>query len=248
MYKFILFTLTLSLSTGANASTSAEECEIDSKTLGAKYQVSTLHGEEHHRKHINLWRHGNEVAHQHPETQITEIWNHIRNGQLRPVRYFDQHQRGIEYAPGEVNNGKGESDWSLKSQLVSDRLIQAMSLTKIENSGCDLSETYVLKKHDRELKLVWLPELKLVKTFTEKNLDTTTTWELNQVVMDEVEVKQMFTSRGRFQTTDFADIGDNESDPFLLQMINLGFVDHAASGIYDTQGNSLGGGSHGHAH
>jgi len=244
MYKFILLTLSLSIASAANAT----ECEIDSNTLGANYQVTTTKGEAHHSKQLNLWRHGNEVAHQHPDTQITEIWNRIRTGQLRPVRYFDQHQRGIEYAPGEVNNGKGESDWSLKSQLVSDRLLQAMSLTKTENSGCDLSETYVLKKHDRELKLVWLPELKLVKTFTEKNLDTTTTWELNQVVMDEVEIKQMFTSRGHFQTTDFADIGDNESDLFLLQMINLGFVDHAASGIYDTQGNSLGGGSHGHAH
>ena len=43
-----------------------------------------------------------------------------------------------------------------------------------------------------------------------------------------------------YGTTDYTNIGDNESDPFLISMINLGFIEDHAHGFYDSKGNIMG--------
>jgi len=58
-------------------------------------------------------------------------------------------------------------------------------------------------------------------------------------VTEPKKIEEFFRIRGSYQTTDYADIGDNESDPFLLKMMNLGFIKHGASGFYDAQGHAL---------
>ncbi len=47
--------------------------------------------------------------------------------------------------------------------------------------------------------------------------------------------------------TDCADIGDNESDPFLLKMINQVDIEHGSAGFYDSKRMSLDA-SHSHQH
>ena len=53
------------------------------------------------------------------------------------------------------------------------------------------------------------------------------------------KVQVEFAKWDNYQTTDYADIGDNESDPFLAKMINLGFVEHGASGFYHADGSPI---------
>ncbi|MFT6897794.1 MAG: hypothetical protein ACJA13_002205 [Paraglaciecola sp.] len=43
---------------------------------------------------------------------------------------------------------------------------------------------------------------------------------------------------------DVSDIGDDHSDPFLIKMVTLGFIEHGASGFYDDKGNALEGAHH----
>ena len=35
-----------------------------------------------------------------------------------------------------------------------------------------------------------------------------------------------------YQTTDFADIGDDHTDPFLTDMVHQGFIEHGSDGVY----------------
>ncbi len=72
-------------------------------------------------------------------------------------------------------------------------------------------------------------------------------WVLVSLESDEDKVGDRFAAWDSHDTTDFADIGDNESDPFLLKMINLGFISHGASGFYDASGNMISSGV-GHFH
>jgi hypothetical protein len=44
------------------------------------------------------------------------------------------------------------------------------------------------------------------------------------------------------------DIGDNEADPFLIKMINLGYIDHAPQAVYDANGNNIAQPAHSHEH
>lgn len=72
-------------------------------------------------------------------------------------------------------------------------------------------------------------------------------WILVSLESDEDKVGDRFAAWDSHATTDFADIGDNESDPFLMRMINLGFISHGASGFYDASGNMISSGA-GHFH
>jgi len=73
----------------------------------------------------------------------------------------------------------------------------------------------------------------------------TQTLTLGTVDFKKAQIQQQFALWDAYQTTDYADIGDNEGDPFLAKMINLGFIEHGASGFYDANGKALGGG---HSH
>jgi hypothetical protein len=72
-----------------------------------------------------------------------------------------------------------------------------------------------------------------------ESADKAVNWQLAEVTYDNKMIQQQLDTFSAYQSTDFADIGDNESDPFFRKMINLGFIEHSASGFYDSEGNSL---------
>lgn len=231
----ILF-LCVSCFTSAN-NTSPITCPaID--TLFATYQVDKTRNSSSigQAKTIQLLRNADQVALHYPQSEITELWEQTPNQKLHLMRLFDQQQRGIEYQPGEI---KGSHDWSSKRQLISDSLIAKMTLENVRGQGCDTVEHYTLTKGDRTLSLEWQPHRKLLQGLREVNGTSTTSWKLISVEENSLLTTQAFDRWNQYQTTDYIDIGDNESDPFLRQMIHLGFVQHGASGFYDADGNSL---------
>ncbi|MFL0802668.1 MAG: hypothetical protein K6L81_03050 [Agarilytica sp.] len=235
---------------GKGFSAPHSECP-SAEYLGATYRVSeTIRdgGYNEHKVELNrnfsLWRKANEVAHVDKEKSITEIWNVTRHGFVRPVRYFDKDKRAIEYQPTEINNGKGDKDWSLKFQLVSDGLLERMTLKEKLGTGCDRVEHYTFedKLKKMTMSLAWLPEYKLMKSYARQYKNAEIRWTLDKIETDRALVLHEFSLRQAYKTTDYADIGDNESDPFLRRMIHLGFIEHGASGFYDAKGNTLKGG------
>ncbi|WP_020410589.1 hypothetical protein [Hahella ganghwensis] len=218
------------------------ECNLNPMHIGAKYFITSKVGTPD--RTMYLWRNDQEVAHQYPQEQITEIWNQVRDGRIRPIRYFESAKRGIEYQPEDINNGKGDKNWQGKFQLISDQQKDAMALVSTEGTGCERVEKYQIKNGETKIELSWLPELKLVQSYSVEQQNQNLLWHLTDLFTNEVQVKAIFHSYDGYQLTDYVDIGDNESDPFLLNLINLGFISHGASGFYDEHGNALGGNHH----
>jgi len=216
-------------------------CAINTDVLGAQYKITSSLPEKQTAsvRHMALWRNSNQVAHQYSDTHITEVWEKMSNGKLRMVRNFDEHQRGIEYEPGEIKTSHNKSDWETKSQLISNGLIGTMQLISSTGNGCEKLEKYTLNKDGIEIRLQWLANKKLIKTYTVKSASAKVKWELQNIHSETSQVKKIFATRSNYYTTDYTDVGDNESDPFLMKMINLGFVAHGASGMYDQHGNAL---------
>lgn len=233
-----------------SVSNSFADCSFDKSVVGATYKVTTTDKESGRQAthHISLWRNGNRVAHEYPEKEMTEVWEKMQNDKLRMVHYFDHHKRGIEYEPDEIKIRHTDSDWELKYQLVSNDLIRAMQLQSTQGTGCDKKENYTLTKGNRTLSLEWLAQQKLVSNFHEQTARKSVQWTLEGVVKDPKKVATIFNQRSRFLTTDYADVGDNESDPFLMKMINLGHISHGASGFYNEHGELLKGNHQGHQH
>ena len=112
-----------------------------------------------------LWRKNNVVAHQYPSTQITEMWQKINDKLIKPIRFFNNHHRAIEYQPGEVVHGKQETDWTYRNQLVSDDLLKSMQVVKTYGEACEQVVQLVQKNKKSELLIEWMPQLKLIKSF-----------------------------------------------------------------------------------
>ncbi|MBE0377507.1 hypothetical protein [Pseudoalteromonas prydzensis] len=222
---------------------SASQCALESQYVQANYQVNseqTTNNTLAQAQQFTLWRTPHQVAEQGSE--LVEVWQQLSNQQIRPIRYFQAHQRGIEYQPSEV---QGEQDWSTKYQLVSDDFIAKMTLKSEQGEGCEQLQNYQLVQGDTKIELAWLVNKKLLSSMRISKPQLTQTLTLDKVKFDKAAVMQQFANWDSFQTTDYADIGDNEGDPFLAKMINLGFIEHGASGFYDAGGKALGGG---HSH
>ncbi|WP_394130517.1 hypothetical protein [Shewanella maritima] len=245
--------------TNANANANANQCQLKAHQIKAQYQLTFAQNQDHHadthihpprtnQSQLTLWRKGNTVAHQYQQTRITEAWYLLANKQIKPTRYFEQHQRGIEYQPGENVHGKTESDWSYRQQLVSNQLLQQLTLASESGQGCQHQQSFKQTTPSGTLTLVWLPQLQLISQFTWQTSQSTETWQLLDVTHDSQQVDAFFDQLNQYQMTDYADIGDDHSDPFLTSMVTLGFVEHGASGFYDDKGNALSGSLSGHQH
>ena len=221
------------------------KCELEAGNLKADYTVTTRRGFTlGNSTEISLLRYNNTVAHQYPKVGITETWTMVRNKLIKPVRYFDKHERAIEYQPGESIHGRIEKDFSFRYQLISNTLLNKMTLERSEGKGCMRIEYLTYQNNKVDMVLALLPELKLIQQFRVIEKNTTREWSLVSVDHN-LNLEAFFESRDKYKATDYADIGDDHTDPFLTNMVNQGFIEAGASGFYDQNGNVIG---EGHRH
>jgi hypothetical protein len=217
-------------------------CETSSNSLIAHYKIFQSRAgssKQDSTQSLSLHRYGGEVMHSYPELHITERWNKTSHGGLQKFRYFDEDNRAIEYdstAPLEDIDQR----WQEKHQLVSQSALENMSVKQEISTECGVVTVYEQKSDNSLRHIYWSADLELlIKLFHRKGLDEET-WELQSLNGNPEIVLESFADRERYLSTDFADIGDQETDPFFRKMINLGFIEHGASGFYDADGNDIG--------
>jgi len=218
------------------------QCQIPASELIATYDINTVsdHHQPHH-KTLTLLRSDNNVAYIYPNKAISEYWHQQTNGLISLTRYFEQYQQGIEYQASEVKN---KQTWQQLNQIISPALLNKMTLTNTTGTGCQQEHAYTYQAKQQQISLKWLPHLLLVKALTITSRSTVETWQLAQLDSSPVLITQQFKQWQDYRTTDYADVSDNESDPFLAKMINMGFVGHA-SGFYQADGSAI---DHNHNH
>lgn len=229
----------------------AETCDMNSSVLKANYTIETLHAgndEEYKaRKGSNLSlaliRNNTQVAYNYSNKNVIDTWVKYPNNKVALNRYFEQQKRSIEYQPTEL---KSKVNWQKQYQLITEKQIKDMTLITTAGSGCYQQEEYNLTQGYTNVRLTWLPQLNLVKRLQVSQKAHRKVWQLTDVESSEHEVKAFFAQRYKYQSTDYSDIGDNESDPFLVKMINLGFIEHTPQGFYNSQGDNISPSNHNH--
>jgi|GEM_PF-1677927 len=244
-----------------NERTLGQTCDINSSIIQADYNIETdidsgvdsnlnsapelktakssqknQHNHQTKKTAFTLVRNNAQVAYQFPNKNIIDIWLKYPNQQVALNRYFESQKRVIEYQPTEL---KRSVNWQKKYQLITHEQIKEMDLINQAGSGCYQQQEYQLKKDNLVVQLRWLPQLNLVKSLVVTQGEHTKKWQLTQIKSLQSDVEEFFTKRYNYQSTDYADIGDNESDPFLLNMINLGFIDHSPQGFYNSKGENI---------
>ncbi len=251
MKKLVIFTLAhVLLLANAPVLAAATESVCNADSLGARYSIVVTHSNKDKKKisenTFSLWRNKNIVAHEDGGKKITEIWHKLPNNFLTMTRYFDDYQRAVNYSPVDLNEGRGEKNWSVKSQIVADSLLASMTLQETSGEGCLVKEKYVATAGQPKRSIEWYPKLKLMASYVLQKNETSIVWTLEEIIQDPKQVAANIAQRNSYNDTDYADIGDNESDPFFQKMINIGFIEHGSSGIYDVDGKEIGKGHHHH--
>lgn len=226
-FLFITF-----LTTPSSATTQKGQAACEVSNIYARYAINRPLNNS--QVELELIRGKNRVAHHYPQTQITEAWEQNKVGKIKPTRYFDAYARAIEYQPTERVHGKIEKDWSYRYQLLSQSLLEKDAPTKAQSTNCNSEQSITIEQNQTRFEIVFLPNQQLVKEFSIYNATNQRIehWKLKSVSQDKTAVDTFFETRESYKSTDFADIGDDHTDPFLTQMVTVGFIEAGASGFY----------------
>ncbi|ABV86470.1 hypothetical protein [Shewanella pealeana] len=258
MTKAAFFTSLISLCATSLTAANATELscnDIDANHLSATYKVHHASGQQ---STMTLLRNKDQVIYQRSPVSF-EMWN--KQGEY--VRYFPEQQRSISYRKGDLRSLNMHFDFEQLNHLVSTSLISKLTQSEqaiqpiaadrenqITALECLNANRYHGALHLSQVQLVWAEKIALPVT-----MDVTMDMQqANQKVSYQLtSLKALsnddFTSLiSGYRDMDFADVGDNESDPFIAKMIHQGFIQHGSSGFYDSQGNQLSGGDSGHQH
>ncbi len=85
---------------------------------------------------------------------------------------------------------------------------------------------------------LWSRDRQLIASFEVESGKTHRTWTLTSTDYN-ADVNSFFAKRADYQATDYADIGDDHTDPFLTKMVTQGFIEAGASGFYNDKGHAL---------
>lgn len=206
----------------------AETCDITPTQLIAKYQIKQLdHQGQLQKSRLDLYRYDHAVGHYFPEQNYGDWWTKSQSDQLMLMRYFPKYHRAIEYQAEDIKSKEvfKASFWQKKQQLIATSLLAKMNVEQVTGQGCYQVEILSLKDKGKKYQVRWLPRLQLIERFdVSKGSKMLTSWRLQDIVNDEAHIQTYATNIHRYQTTDYADIGDNEQDPFLAKMIHQGFM------------------------
>ena len=204
-------------------------------SLKAVYRVTNYENDRVvSENEVKLFRNHQQVAYEYKNKGVTELWERMPNGRVHLIRFFNDAKRGIEYQSNEI---KGDNNWDVKYYLVSNVLRQAAS---------NPDNRSVLRKqfNDGLVELEWANEWQLPRVLTVTTGLHATRWALISSHFNKNEVGTYFATLDHYATTDYADIGDSESDPFLMKMIKLGFIEHGHAGFYNADGQAIDDGHH----
>ncbi|MGB1263644.1 MAG: hypothetical protein ACPG52_12095 [Cognaticolwellia sp.] len=224
----IISALLLTISIGSVAS----ECDMSSNSISAYYQLTTqtAHAKESQPQLFELHRDNHSVLQRNISQGIHDVWTKTGH-RMSLSRAFDQYQHAIEYQSNEL---RYQPKWRDITQLVTTPELKEMTLAAEKNASCQLEQHYVMAINNVEYQLVWLPNLRLVKYFQRKNAQASQTWTMTKYQSKPDVIASHFAQYADYQSTDYADIGDNESIPFLAAMINQGFSVQATRSSVDS--------------
>ena len=145
---------------------------------------------------------------------------------------FDDAQRSILYTSSGLALLDQSRPWHRVAELAD---TDALTVVAAERDACGRQHHYA-GGNDAQTIDVWAyADSGLVTALTVRPAESESakplmTYRLAAVEGDSEAARARVARWRGYQSTDFADIGDNESDPFLQRMIHQGFIEHAGHG------------------
>jgi len=198
-------------------------CNLPAQIYGAEYRISTTvqggaEKTQPQTETLRLLRSASRVMHIHPQSRTADMWELNARGTVHFSRFYDAEQRGIEFYQAAAEPAS-QFDWEQVWQLAPEAVRTDNPPQRIEQqSGCARVENYHYEKDGLEYELDWLSEQQLVLAMVMTRDGQRVSWALERVVEQADTLPREYQRRAAYITIDFADLGDQESDPFFRSM------------------------------
>ncbi|WP_445366544.1 hypothetical protein ACH5Y9_14440 [Methylomonas sp. BW4-1] len=187
--------------------------------------VTTRTGAEHEQdEHQALptevswrfWRDSQQITIERPQLGVGELWQ--RDGQeLIHRKLYHQDQRAIEFQAGDLRMLDITPSWQKLALLLDSQLLDKLTAEEIEWTDGIPTREYSGKVTDTEWHLVMRLDLALPALIERQQGEFTERTELLQAYSLSAAPWQP-TPIDSYDVIDFADLGDKESDPFVIKV------------------------------
>ncbi|WP_432467498.1 hypothetical protein [Agarivorans sp. Z349TD_8] len=212
----------------------------------ATYQSTSKQGFNKKVSNFTFSRNNQQVVTIYPQKNTAEYWQKSADGRHQFYRFFTANQRSVYYPSSDLRSLNINRNWDSIEQLV-----PAIWLTRLkkmpasQQADSSTIEHYKGQLGELWIELDWRSEQQIPQRLLTKKGYKSKELILQDFSLDTKSIQQQLVGWMRFSSIDYADVGDSEDDPFLAQMINQGFIEHAASSVYDANGKMI---KSGHVH
>jgi hypothetical protein len=174
-----------------------------------------------------IWRESGRVWRESPDLQVAELWQ-LDGSVIFHTRYFIAERRGIEFQPDDLAMIEKQHGWAQIAQLVPPEILRTLPVTE---SG--VRDGHNWRRYQGEYESVrwdvtWREDLRLPVVMEREaagrreRLVLVGIWQAGAAPWSPTPVTD-------YQVLEFADLGDNERDPFVQRVQGqLGLVhEHA---------------------
>ncbi|MDO9162323.1 MAG: hypothetical protein Q8N35_12355 [Methylococcaceae bacterium] len=182
--------------------------------LAAEFETIVDSDDGQQRYHWRFWRTSKRVETHNLQDNTGEIWTKSTDGKIAYERVFHDQKQVIEYTPGDLNAIGAVPDWSAIATLLNQSMIAGLVEDGREQVLGRPASHYQSNNADAPIEITWLDREQLPALIKRNDKGHTISTRI-------IGIYPLAESPGPYQRstnyryTDFADIGDKESDPFI---------------------------------
>lgn len=197
-------------------------------SIAARYEVRQSQISRRPRSHtfqFDFWRTGDRIEIHNLATHSGEIWIRAADGDIVYQRVFHDDKRVIEYTSGDLRALNRYPSWEAKAGLIEPSVLQRLQHTGSSAYLGRPAEHYQGQIDGIDVELLWFADLKLpaqiryVSEGHEHSLNLLEYYRASQAPWERPSIRD-------YQSIDYADLGDNEADPFIQKVLESGEGHH----------------------
>jgi hypothetical protein len=223
----LVLALTACSHISARHAAGAETIDLFSASLpavAAEFVTTRTGGKQDHDEQLPLpvalswrfWRDSRQITIERPQLGIGELWQ--RDGQaLSHSKLYHGDRRVIEFQSGDLRMLGMTPSWQKLSLMLDSQLLNKLTADEIEWTDGVPAREYRGKVAATEWHVVMRPDLGLPALIERRQGEFSERTELMQAYPLDAAPWQP-TPSNSYDVIDFADLGDKESDPFVIKV------------------------------
>jgi len=183
--------------------------------LAAEFEtIIETDGADQQRYRWRFWRTAKRVETHNLQDNSGEIWTKSADGKIAYERVFHDQKQVIEYTPGDLNAIGAVPDWSAVATLLNLSMTAGLIEDGREQVLDRPASHYQSNNEGIPLEVIWLDREQLPALIKRNDHGHTITTRVIGIYPLAAS-PWPYQRSTNYRYTDFADIGDKESDPFI---------------------------------